>query len=271
VPGGDKPMIITPQGPVPLGVAPDVRSQTEKGDRLLRFNPNHYGPGPQGGQFAPSDGDNGSYVQPAAFDPRKAAALLNALRRWIQRLPSKPADGSNPEARQNTDDYKLPSEAPEEGPYRTGRELAVALVSHLASGSHDAAMRLIDTAEILGWLSPQIPNVVTSVQSRIEGPKDLDELIDAVQPGPHPGSDDHHIVEKGPQNDDLSPEDQARIGDPENLVRIPTYAHIDITKFYQTGNPEYGGLTPRQYLRGMSFDERYEFGLNELRKEGLLK
>ena len=274
VPGGDKPMILTPQGPVPLGEAPDVQSQTKKADALLRFNPNHYGPGPQGGQFAPADEGSGGYVQPAAFDPRKAAVLLNALRRWIQRLPSKPAKpegSSNPEAGQNSDDYKLPNEAPEQGPYRTGRDLADALVSHLASGAHDAAMRLIDTAEILGWLSPQIPNVVTSVQSRIEGPEDLDELIDAVQPGLHPGYNDHHIVEQGPQNDDLSPEDQARIGDPENLVRIPTYAHIEITTYYSKADPDLDWLTPRQYLRGKSFDERYEFGLNVLRDEGLLK
>ncbi|HKR20365.1 MAG TPA: phage portal protein [Stellaceae bacterium] len=43
--------------PMPDGVAPDVRSQ----ERLVRFNPNHYGPGPQGGQFAPAaDGSSDS-------------------------------------------------------------------------------------------------------------------------------------------------------------------------------------------------------------------
>jgi len=51
VPGGDQPMIVTPHGPVALGVAPAAAGA----EKLLRFNPNHYGPGPQGGQFAPTD------------------------------------------------------------------------------------------------------------------------------------------------------------------------------------------------------------------------
>lgn len=31
-------------------------------DRLVRFNPNHYGPGPRGGQFAPADGSDAGEV-----------------------------------------------------------------------------------------------------------------------------------------------------------------------------------------------------------------
>ncbi|HUB97203.1 MAG TPA: phage portal protein [Stellaceae bacterium] len=45
--GGDAPMIQTAQGPVPLGTRAPAAAP------LRRFNPNHYGPGPQGGQFAP--------------------------------------------------------------------------------------------------------------------------------------------------------------------------------------------------------------------------
>ena len=72
VPGGDQPLIITPQGPVPLDgmaesiapKAPKARGKTKKAvakaaEKLERFNPNHYGPGPLGGQFAPA-GDNGA-------------------------------------------------------------------------------------------------------------------------------------------------------------------------------------------------------------------
>src|SRR5215469_1292732 len=44
--------------PLPAGVAPDVRSQPNQA--LVRFNPNHYGPGPQGGQFAPA-GEGGGF------------------------------------------------------------------------------------------------------------------------------------------------------------------------------------------------------------------
>ena len=60
VPGGDRAVFVTAQGPVGLeGEAPDVRSQTKtdgagSAEGLARLNPNHYGPGPKGGQFAPS-------------------------------------------------------------------------------------------------------------------------------------------------------------------------------------------------------------------------
>jgi len=30
-------------------------------------------------------------------------------------------------------------------------------------------------------------------------------------------------------------------------------------------------VTPRQYLRGKSFDERYQFGLDVLRQRGVIK
>ena len=67
VPGGDFPAVETAHGAVPLGTAPTVRSQSKKIDTLLRFNPNHYGPGPQGGQFAPGgdDGDGTTDAEPS--------------------------------------------------------------------------------------------------------------------------------------------------------------------------------------------------------------
>ncbi len=54
VAGGEQPKIQTAQGLVPLtGAAPAAASAAA--DKLQRFNPNRYGPGPNGGQFAPSD------------------------------------------------------------------------------------------------------------------------------------------------------------------------------------------------------------------------
>ncbi|MGH6975881.1 MAG: phage portal protein, partial [Stellaceae bacterium] len=53
------------------GVAPDVRSQHQT---LLRFNPNHYGPGPQGGQFAPAGDDaDGSAATSGSAKPTQVA------------------------------------------------------------------------------------------------------------------------------------------------------------------------------------------------------
>ncbi|HVA13448.1 MAG TPA: phage portal protein [Stellaceae bacterium] len=70
VAGGEQPKIQTAHGLMPLtgaGAAPN------SSDKLQRFNPNHYGPGPNGGQFAPS-GDGGSGDDTA---PRQVAQEEN--------------------------------------------------------------------------------------------------------------------------------------------------------------------------------------------------
>jgi len=47
--------------------------------------------------------------------------------------------------------------------------------------------------------------------------------------------------------------------------------HRDISDYYSTPNPAYGGLSPRDFLRGKSFEEQYQEGLKILRKFGVLK
>ena len=58
---------------------------------------------------------------------------------------------------------------------------------------------------------------------------------------------------------------------PENKVRIPTYSHWDINAWYQTKNDDFGGLSPRDYLRGKSWEERKRVGLDALILHGVLK
>jgi hypothetical protein len=102
----------------------------------------------------------------------------------------------------------------------------------------------------------------------LDEPKFLDELQRAADE-PKPGYDIHHIVEKTPaRKDGISDE---RIEGWRNLVRIPTYRHWQINSWYETPNEEYGFLTPRQYLRGKSWQERYAIGLKALRLFGVLK
>ena len=76
------------------------------------------------------------------------------------------------------------------------------------------------------------------------------------------------LVEQGGQNSYL---DQSEIQSGENIVRIPYYRHKDVQSYYQTPNPLLGGLTPREYLRGRSFQEQFEFGLKVLRDLGIMK
>jgi hypothetical protein len=86
---------------------------------------------------------------------------------------------------------------------------------------------------------------------------------------PLDGYNIHHIVEQTPAGDDGFSDDL--IDGPENLVRIPTLRHWQITTWFQTGNDEFDGLSPREYLRGESWDERMRIGKYALVKFGVLK
>ena len=55
-----------------------------------------------------------------------------------------------------------------------------------------------------------------------------------------------------------------------NVVRVPTFKHEEITAWYQRKSIEYGGLSPREYLRGKSWDERTRVGLEALKRHGVL-
>jgi hypothetical protein len=99
-------------------------------------------------------------------------------------------------------------------------------------------------------------------------PKTLEELQQAAST-PKRGYDIHHIVEQTPAEHDGFP--RSKIDDPDNLVRIPTYKHWDITSWYGTRNKDFGGLAPRDYLRGKDWAERRRVGLDALIDHGVLK
>jgi hypothetical protein len=102
----------------------------------------------------------------------------------------------------------------------------------------------------------------------LDEPKFLDELRRAAGE-PKPGYEIHHIVEQTPARlDGFTAE---RIQGWRNLVRIPTYRHWQITGWYATRNEEFGGMSPRDYLRGQTWEERFRVGLGALRKFEVLK
>ena len=80
-------------------------------------------------------------------------------------------------------------------------------------------------------------------------PKTLDELqSDANVPAK--GYEIHHIVEKAQADADGISES---VWDaPENRVHVPALKHWEITGWYMTPNENYGGLSPRNYLKGKS-------------------
>jgi hypothetical protein len=57
----------------------------------------------------------------------------------------------------------------------------------------------------------------------------------------------------------------------DNAVRIPTMRHEDINGWYSKPNDEYGGMSPHDYLRDKSWDERRSVGLKALIENEVLK
>lgn len=96
--------------------------------------------------------------------------------------------------------------------------------------------------EATSWIRDEIANIWSS----LDKPKSLEELQRAVDE-PADGYQIHHIVEQTPARDENFPD--ALIDGPDNLVRIPTLKHRDISGWYSTPIKEFGWLSPRDYLR----------------------
>jgi DNA-binding Lrp family transcriptional regulator len=122
-------------------------------------------------------------------------------------------------------------------------------------------------AGVFEWVGDRIARF----RSSFDAPLTLDELIEKTKSdksrGP-PGYERHHIVERGP-NSEKSTDEQ--LEDEKNVVTIPYYRHRDISDYYSTKNSNLGGRTPRDFLRGKTFEEQYKFGVEQLRKFGVIK
>jgi hypothetical protein len=86
---------------------------------------------------------------------------------------------------------------------------------------------------------------------------------------PLKGYDVHHIVEQTSAEQGGFP--RALIDSPENLVRIPTLKHWQVTAWSMMRNKDYGGVSPREHLRGKGWEERMRVGKEALIRNGVLK
>jgi hypothetical protein len=158
-----------------------------------------------------------------------------------------------------------------------GRVMTNRLGPQVNSGAKSKAQALGEFAQESGvgdWLGTQFGRFL----SNFDDPRSLDDLIAREKNNDPPrsiGYETHHIVEVHRNSDDplansnnFSPDE---LESDANKVRIPYYGHRDISQFYSTPNDKYGGLSPREYLRGKSWDEQYQFGLNVMRDSGVLK
>ncbi len=121
------------------------------------------------------------------------------------------------------------------------------------------------------WVADELPNIV----SYLDKPKNLNDLQDAATKPFEEGYQDHHIVEE--QADSKNELSNSRIFSRdqlqgrENIVRTPYWKHWEISRWYSRPNEDFGGQTPRDYMRSRSWDEQYNLGLKKLREYGVLK
>jgi hypothetical protein len=168
------------------------------------------------------------------------------------------SSGGPPDGPLNGDEPKIPKERPPRSRDRTAALKEVA--RHLTRVVGTVA----EMARLVRWVETYSPQI----ESYRDPPKSLEELQRAVST-PAAGYDIHHIVEQtAAERDGFTRE---VIDSPQNLVRIPTMKHQEINAWYQTKSPAFGGLSPREYLRGRNWEVRRSVGLKALVDVGVLK
>ncbi len=105
------------------------------------------------------------------------------------------------------------------------------------------------------------------VRAYFDSPQSLGALQEAAL-DPQPGYDVHHVVEGGTT---LDASEAARINSSDNEVLIPTLKHWELNGWYARKSADFGGLSPRDYLIGKSWEERLRVGLLGLRRIGVLE
>ena len=105
------------------------------------------------------------------------------------------------------------------------------------------------------------------VKAYFDPPQSLEGLQEAALDA-QPGYDFHHLPEGGSAAD---ASEAQRINSPDSELAIPTLKHWELNGWYARKSYDFGGMSPRDYLKGKSWDERRRVGLIGLRKIGVLK
>ncbi|HEY1983329.1 MAG TPA: hypothetical protein VGH13_24875 [Xanthobacteraceae bacterium] len=115
------------------------------------------------------------------------------------------------------------------------------------------------------WLSQYLPYIY----AYLDAPKTWEEL----QQNQGTGYDNHHVVEQWSRKDGIP---DTLIDADDNQVPIPTLKHWDINGWLDQPNEDFRDaadkkMSPRQYLKGKSWEERRRVGIDALIQFGVLK
>ncbi len=206
-----------------------------------------------GGEFRPAGGSDGS----GSLSPLPIAAIGPGSGPPLEEPPEIPPTEPATARERNT----------------VLRAAAQWLARAAATAASDMAARVQDFLQVLeapGWVVQNLPFIL----SYLDSPKTLDELQDAVDE-PRRGYEIHHIVEEQATSRNAQGNSrvftQEQLQSRENLVRVPYWKHVEISSWYSRPNVQYGGRSPREYLRGTNWKDQYKFGLDALRGFGVLK
>ncbi len=220
----------------------------------------------------------GLLAKAGAWDESKHPRVPAGSREGGQFQSGGGGDGANPAApgigHNAGPPLESPPEIPEEDPGTeplrnafaklAARWAARALVAAAFGPEAEFVVGLEAAAETALWLYDKYP----LIRAYLDDPKSLEELQSDVGTKKK-GYDVHHIVEQTAA--DREGHSGAAIDGPDNLVSIPRLKHWEITGWYMRGNDRYGGLSPRAYLQGKSWNERRQVGLEALIDAGVLR
>ena len=254
-------------------------------------------PNSTGGQFAPKDGEeeNGTLVPEEGGSGKPFDEQPPSRHRPPQGIPQvatlgEEEDGGGGETAAPTGDGSdpligHPGRDPLDGeppPDEPKPHPGVALISGLLNALNSIPRlptELFAIASQIATLMATSPVALTY----FDPPKDIEDLSADTQYrefasfdefkryyGPAgPGYEWHHIVEQNPDNQEqFTPE---QIHNSENIIRVPTLKHQEISGYYSSKPEELGGDTVRQNVSRRSLEQQRSYGETELRKRGVIK
>jgi hypothetical protein len=175
----------------------------------------------------------------------------------------KPGIGHNDPPKDQPGEPEQPPKIPEERP--TDRRVRNRIIKEVAKY---LAKKTVENLGVVVRIGSWIYEAYPYITAYLDPPKSLQDLQKAVSK-PEAGYDIHHIVEQTPaENEGYS---QDVIDGRDNLVRVPTLKHWEITGWYARKDEEFGMKSPREYLRGKSWDEKMAMGKRALIEHGVLK
>jgi hypothetical protein len=207
-----------------------------------------------GGQWTDGDGGTGGRLPRRLGTPLDVGDGEYSLSERVRLAQNDPAD-------QESDVPRLPRKRPRDIKERNrgARVLARFILKQIRKEKLGRLIGpILDALETADWLRYDYSE---PLQTYIDPPKTLGELQRAVF-SPRPGTQVHHVVEQTPAAQEGYP--RSAIDASDNLVRIPTFKHEEISAWYSRANSRFGSLTPRDYLRGKSWNERRRVGIDAL-------